>query len=194
MSYFKDNKASVVALVIAILAFGLAFFGGGTNTIKEITREVSLSGSTGFDQFQFQSEDGSVNGGTVDYIQLTMAVATDTAFIRNVSDNGASIWLSDAALSSGGTASSSFRTYFLATSTPYVLDTLNYTNLVNTGGSNATKILVKQILATSTTATTTSSVMTAVLGNGEGLIEIPYLWFRQPSLPCLLICMQGDSK
>ena len=207
MSNEKD-KAGVVALVVAIFALiltiGFSFFGGSKTIIQNIEPATKLkSGSiTGIDSIGYYNGEGTTYDGVVDVYRVAMGSATDTAVLKNFGD--ATVYLSDANVYLQATSTgSSFRSYLFATATPYVLNSLDYTNLVNTGGANATKLLVKATYATGTAATTTSSVMSTVLGNGEGQIAIPVGWsvvlYTQSadancvSLPAVGGCLQSTS-
>ena len=157
MSNYKD-KAGVVALVVAILAIGISFFGGDTKT-TETVREVELAGSSSFDVFEFQNGEGTVSDYYLDQITMTLGNATDTAWIQNLS--GGTVYLRDPLLLSGNTASSTYRLRIIATTTPFVPNSFDYVDFTQSGTT-----LVEAQIATSTTGTTTTGIITATSGNG----------------------------
>lgn len=148
----KDNKLSVVALVIGLVALVSGFFGHKT---QAPVSDLGASGSGTTYSYQDKYVNGLFLGN--DYVDFTKSgtipAGQNEAYYTNRS--GRRQYISLASIDTNGTASSSFKFYVGTTTSTTINDfTAPYSSLIN-----------GFTIATSTVATTTSSIESHLSGS-----------------------------
>ncbi len=108
----------------------------------------------------------ALTGASFKYERLTIGSGAITASYTNVGK--ATEFIDLGSVSSSGTASSSYDYYLIASSSASIPASHNFTDLAPRQNGR----ILTGTLATSTAATTTNSILGAVLGRSDGVIEL----------------------
>lgn len=168
-----------VAVAVAIL---LGFLFSGSSQVSQPTTDLKVKGErAGVQNFA----DGATLGDVTElWYAGTLESQGDQAVIfRNTSGKTVFADFASVNLTGSDTASSSMKVSIFATTTSSVPNTQDFTALVAT----STAMIDSYIVATSTTATTTNSVLAAVQAKGNGAVIIPNDWY-------VLFYMQTNSS
>lgn len=162
--------AGVVAAIVSILVAVVALSTVRTDT--SVSSELGgISGPVINNPYAFANGVGIGNDGFVfNAEELTIGRGEDQKVWTN--KLGRDVFVTYGQFTTDGTASSTYRLYAIATSSTSIPDSHDFTALVATSSA----LIDGVSLATSTSATTTNSVLSAVQNKGQGTIKVPAGW------------------
>ena len=168
MNNIKTSQIVVaVVLLIVGLFVGKLFFGGSQSTSTQTETTPKPGGITSYDDLGLGPRIQDYQGGE-------MAAGDNEDFWTN--DTGNTVFFDKSVVTTSGTASSSYRLYQFASSSPTV-PSGNYYSALTEGNSRIGNALIGGIvIATSTAATSTNSTMASIVGKGAGVIAVPAGW------------------
>lgn len=153
----------VVAVAIAILALGISTFGGAP-----ASQDQNVGGErAGLQEFVDGIKSGDING---KWISKKMDPLSNSVQIyRNTTGHDVIIDLGSANIITGETASSTSKISVFATTSSSVATWVDFGTL-----AEGKRALIQGVaIATSSTATSTNSVLSAVQGKGNGFVLVP---------------------
>jgi len=182
IKYQKGSIGVAIAVVISVVALICSFaFKGGSTPSDNVSGERA-----GLQEFQDGIKAGDVNA---KWVSRTLAPNTNSVLLyANTTGKDVIVDYGEINVITGETASSTGKISLFATTTSSIPTGVDFSTLAGNAGKN---ILINSvILATSTTATTTSSVYAATAGKGNGSIIVPdgsYLFglLQQNTVGCL---------